>query len=402
MSIVASSLSRITASPTRAIAARATQLERDGRDIIALAAGEPDFDTPQHIRDAAVAAMNQGKTKYAPQGGVPELREAVCRKFKRENGLEFSPAQTLVTTGGKEALYLAMMASLDPGDEVLIPAPYWVSYPDMVRLAGGTATIVDTDPARGFALAPEALAAAITPRSKWLILNNPGNPTGALIDAEGLRAIAQVLREHPQVWVMTDDIYEHVLYDGASYHTIAQVAPDLAERTLTVNGLSKAYCMTGWRIGFAAGPRLIIDAMTKVQSQSTSCACTISQWAGVAALDGDQSFIARHNAIFQERRDLGLSILNQSNGLRCATPGGAFYLYVDCRGVMGKRTPLGKRLANDEDFVTYLLDSQGVAGVHGAAFGMSPFFRISYALATEQLEDACTRIQRACGELEAA
>ena len=402
MSIVASSLGRITASPTRAIAARAAQLEREGRDIIALAAGEPDFDTPQHIRDAAVAAMNQGKTKYAPQGGLPELREAVCRKFKRENGLEFSPVQTLVTTGGKEALYLAMMASLDPGDEVVIPAPYWVSYPDMVRLAGGTAAIVDSDPARGFALAPEALAAAITPRTKWLILNNPGNPTGALIDAAGLRAIAQVLREHPQVWIMSDDIYEHVLYDGASYHTIAQVAPDLAERTLTVNGLSKAYCMTGWRIGFAAGPRLLIDAMTKVQSQSTSCACTISQWAGVAALDGDQSFIARHNAIFQERRDLGLSILNQSNGLRCATPGGAFYLYVDCRGVLGKRTPQGKRLANDEDFVTYLLDSQGVAAVHGAAFGMSPFFRISYALATEQLEDACTRIQRACGELEAA
>ena len=402
MSIVASSLGRITASPTRAIAARAAQLEREGRDIIALAAGEPDFDTPQHIRDAAVAAMNQGKTRYAPQGGLPELREAVCRKFKRENGLEFSPAQTLVTTGGKEALYLALMASLDPGDEVVIPAPYWVSYPDMVRLAGGTAAIVDSDPARGFALAPEALAAAITPRTKWLILNNPGNPTGALIDAAGLRAIAQVLREHPQVWVMSDDIYEHVLYDGASYHTIAQVAPDLAERTLTVNGLSKAYCMTGWRIGFAAGPRLIIDAMTKVQSQSTSCACTISQWAGVAALDGDQSFIARHNAIFQERRDLGLSILKQSNGLRCATPGGAFYLYVDCRGVLGKRTPQGKRLANDEDFVTYLLDSQGVAAVHGAAFGMSPFFRISYALATEQLEDACTRIQRACGELEAA
>jgi len=402
MSIVASSLGRITASPTRAIAARAAQLEREGRDIIALAAGEPDFDTPQHIRDAAVAAMNQGKTKYAPQGGLPELREAVCRKFKRENGLEFSPAQTLVTTGGKEALYLALMASLDPGDEVVIPAPYWVSYPDMVRLAGGTAAIVDSDPARGFALAPEALAAAITPRTKWLILNNPGNPTGALIDAAGLRAIAQVLREHPQVWIMSDDIYEHVLYDGASYHTIAQVAPDLAERTLTVNGLSKAYCMTGWRIGFAAGPRLLIDAMTKVQSQSTSCACTISQWAGVAALDGDQSFIARHNAIFQERRDLGLSILNQSNGLRCATPGGAFYLYVDCRGVLGKRTPQGKRLANDEDFVTYLLDSQGVAAVHGAAFGMSPFFRISYALATEQLEDACTRIQRACGELEAA
>jgi len=402
MSIVASSLARIKASPTRAISARATELERAGRDIIALAAGEPDFDTPRHIRDAAVEAMDQGKTRYAPQGGLPELREAICRKFKRENALDYTPAQTLVTTGGKEALYLAMMASLDPGDEVIIPAPYWVSYPDMVLLAGGTPVFVDTNPERGFSLTPEALAAAITPRTKWLILNNPGNPTGALIDADGLRAIARVLHAHPQVWVMTDDIYEHVLYDGASYHTIAQAAPELAGRTLTVNGLSKAYCMTGWRIGFAAGPKQLIDAMTKVQSQSTSCASTISQWAGVAALDGDQSFIAKHNTIFQERRDLALSILNQSNGLRCAKPGGAFYLYVDCRGVLGKLTPDGKPIGNDEDFVTHLLDREGVAAVHGAAFGMSPFFRISYALATEQLEEACLRIQRACGELDRA
>lgn len=402
MSIVASSLGRIKASPTRAISARATQLEREGRDIIALAAGEPDFATPLHIREAAIAAMNQGKTFYAPQGGLPELREAICRKFKRENALDYTPAQTLVTTGGKEALYLAMMASLNPGDEVLIPAPYWVSYPDMVLLAGGTPVFVNTVPEQGFALRPEALAAAITPRTKWLILNNPGNPTGALIDADGLRAIARVLRNHPQVWVMSDDIYEHVLYEGATYHTIAQAAPELSERALTVNGLSKAYCMTGWRIGFAAGPKELIDAMTKVQSQSTSCASTISQWAGVAALDGDKSFIAKHNATFQERRDLALSILNQSSGLHCAKPGGAFYLYVDCGGVIGKRTAQGKTIENDEDFVTYLLDSQGVAGVHGAAFGMSPFFRISYALATEQLEDACLRIQRACGDLQPA
>ncbi len=371
MSIVARSLGRIKASPTRAIAARA----------------------------AAVEAMDRGRTRYAPQGGIPELREAVCRKFKRENGLDYAPAQTVITTGGKEALYDAFMASLDPGDEVIIPTPYWVSYPDMVRLGGGEPVFVDTDPARGFALSPAALEAAITSKTKWLLLNSPSNPSGALIDAASLEDIAEVLRAHPRVWVMTDDIYEHVIYEGAAFHTIAQVAPDLHERTLVVNGLSKAYCMTGWRIGFAAGPKTLIDAMIKVQSQSTSCACTISQWAGVAALDGDQSFIAKHNAVFQERRDVALSILNQSSGLHCATPGGAFYLYVDCSGVIGRRTSEGKALANDEDFVTYLLDREGVAAVHGAAFGMSPFFRISYALATEQLEDACLRIQRACGAL---
>ncbi len=399
MSIVARSLGRIKASPTRAIAARAAELEREGRDVLALAAGEPDFDTPAHIRAAAVEAMDRGRTRYAPQGGIPELREAVCRKFKRENGLDYAPAQTVITTGGKEALYDAFMASLDPGDEVIIPTPYWVSYPDMVRLGGGEPVFVDTDPARGFALSPAALEAAITSKTKWLLLNSPSNPSGALIDAASLEDIAEVLRAHPRVWVMTDDIYEHVIYEGAAFHTIAQVAPDLHERTLVVNGLSKAYCMTGWRIGFAAGPKTLIDAMIKVQSQSTSCACTISQWAGVAALDGDQSFIAKHNAVFQERRDVALSILNQSSGLHCATPGGAFYLYVDCSGVIGRRTSEGKALANDEDFVTYLLDREGVAAVHGAAFGMSPFFRISYALATEQLEDACLRIQRACGAL---
>jgi len=399
MSIVASSLGRIKASPTRAISARASQLEREGRDVIALAAGEPDFDTPRHIRDAAVEAMNRGHTRYAPQGGIAELREAVCRKFERENGLRYEPAQTVITTGGKEALYDAFMASLDPGDEVIIPAPYWVSYPDMVLLGDGEPVIVDTDAQAGFTLSPEALEAAITPRTKWLMLNSPGNPSGAVIDRASLEALAAVLRRHPQVWVMSDDIYEHVLYEGATFHTIASIAPDLADRTLTVNGLSKAYCMTGWRIGYAAGPKELIDAMIKVQSQSTSCACTISQWAGVAALDGDNDFIAENNAVFQQRRDLALSILNQSNGLACAKPDGAFYLYVDCGGVIGRRTPNGQVLERDEDFVKYLLDAELVAAVHGAAFGMSPYFRISYALATERLEEACLRIQRACGAL---
>ena len=399
MSIVATSLGRIKASPTRAMSARASELEREGRDVIALAAGEPDFDTPAHVRAAAVAALDRGATRYAPQGGLPELREAVCRKLERENGLRYAPAQTVITNGGKEALYDAFMASLDPHDEVIIPAPFWVSYPDMVRLGGGDPVVVDTDPERGFRLAPDRLEAAITPRTKWLLLNFPGNPSGATASAADLEAIAEALRAHPHVWVMTDDIYEHVLYDGARFHTIAQVAPDLHERTLTVNGLSKAYCMTGWRVGYAAGPKELIDAMIKVQSQSTSCASTISQWAGVAALDGDQSFIAANNAVFQERRDLALSILNQTNGLACARPGGAFYLYVDCRGVIGKRTPDGAAIGSDEDFVKYLLDSELVAGVHGAAFGMSPYFRLSYALDSARLEEACRRIQRACGAL---
>jgi aspartate aminotransferase len=400
MSIVARSLDRIKASPTQGITAKAMELERAGRDILTLSAGEPDFDTPRHIRDAALEAMNRGHTRYSAPAGIPELREAVCRKFERENGLDYTVAQTVVTSGGKQALYNALMASLDPGDEVVIPAPYWVSYPDMVLLGGGTPVFVDSDPDNGFRLAPQALESVITAKTKWLILNNPGNPSGAAMGPDDLLALAEVLRRHPQVWVLTDDIYEHVLYDGARFATMAQVAPDLYERTLTVNGLSKAYCMTGWRLGYAAGPKPLIDAMIKMQSQSTSCACTISQWAGVAALDGDQSFIAKHNAVFQERRDLALSILNQSRGLACATPGGAFYLYIDCRGVIGRSTPTGERIENDEDFVRFLLEQEGVAAVHGAAFGLSPFFRISYALATDKLEDACNRIQRACGSLE--
>ena len=399
MSIISSNLDRIKASPTRAISLRASELQRAGEDVIALAAGEPDFDTPEHVCAAAIDAMRSGKTKYAPQGGVPELREAISQKLETENGLTYQPSQTVVTTGGKEALYCGFMASLEAGDEVIIPAPYWVSYPDMVLLGGGTPVIVDTDAHSGFVLRPDALAGAITPKTKWLLLNNPGNPSGCLMDRESIELLAEVLRANPHVWVMTDDIYEHVLYDDNSFHSIGAVAPDLFERTLTINGLSKAYCMTGWRIGYAAGPQDLINAIMKVQSQSTSCASTISQWAGVAALSGDQSFIAKNNAVFQERRDLALSILNQSNGLNCATPGGAFYLYVDCAGTIGKKTPGGETIGNDGDFVRYLLDDALVAGVHGAAFGMSPYFRMSYALATDQLEEACIRIQRACGEL---
>ena len=399
MSIVAKSLDRIKASPTQRISALAMDMQREGRDVLTLSAGEPDFDTPEHIKLAAMDALNRGETKYSPPAGIPALREAVCEKFKRENGLDYTPQQTIICCGGKQVLYNALMASLNPCDEVLIPAPYWVSYPDMVLLGNGKPVIVDTDRDNGFKLSAQALEAAITPRSKWLILNNPGNPSGAVLQAEDLEPLIEVLRAHPHVWIMTDDIYEHLLYDDVKFSTIAQIAPDLIDRTLTINGFSKAYCMTGWRIGYGAGPQELINAMIKMQSQSTSCVSSFIQWAAVAALQGDQSFIPEHNAIFQQRRDLALSILNQSNGLSCQKPGGAFYLYVDCSGVIGKKTPQGKLISNDEDFVTYLLDGEGVAAVHGAAFGMSPYFRISYALSTEQLEDACNRIQRACGEL---
>jgi aspartate aminotransferase len=402
MSIVAKSLSRINASPSQMITALAMDLQRQGRDVLTLSAGEPDFDTPEHIKRAAMDALTRGETKYSAVPGIPQLREAVCEKLQRENGLTYTAQQTIICPGGKQVLYNALMASLDPGDEVIIPAPYWVSYPDMVLLANGKPVIIDTDRDNGFKLSPQTLEAAITPRTKWLMLNNPGNPSGAVLQAKDLQALADVLHEHPHVWVITDDIYEHIRYDDMSFATIAQVAPELIDRTLVVNGFSKGYCMTGWRIGYGAGPKELIDAMIKMQSQSSSCVCSFIQWAAISALQGEQSFIAEHNAIFQQRRDLALSILNQSNGLSCQTPGGSFYLYVDCSGVIGKNTPQGKLISNDEDFATYLLDSEGVAAVHGAAFGMSPYFRISYALATDKLEDACNRIQRACGELSVA
>ena len=398
MGIVADSLSQIKASPSAMMTGLAVELERQGRDIVRLSAGEPDFDTPAHIKAAAIDAMNRGETKYSPVEGIPQLREAICQKLKRENGLDYQPNQIVVGTGGKQVLYNALMASLNPGDEVVVPSPYWVSYPDMVKLGGGVPVEAATDPASDFVLSAETLNRHITPRTKWLILNNPGNPSGAVMSAHQLKELAQVLRQHEHVWVLADDIYEHILYEG-EFATFGQVAPDLMHRTVTVNGFSKGYCMTGWRLGYGAGPKELIDAMIKLQSQSTTGTCTISQWAGVAALAGEQTFIAKHNAIFKERRDLAVGLLNQSNGLRCNRPRGAFYLYVDCAGVIGRKTPEGKTIETDQDFCTYLLDSQGVACVHGEAFGMSPYFRISYATATDRLEAACMRIQRACGSL---
>jgi aspartate aminotransferase len=392
-------LRRVKASPTVAISAQAREMKREGVDVIALSAGEPDFDTPDNIKDAAIRAIRDGVTKYTDPDGTRELKEAICRKFKRENGLDYQPTQVHVAPGGKPVIYNALLATLSPGDEVLIPAPYWVSYPDMALLAGGEAVIVPTRVEDGFRLRPEALEKAITPRSKWLILNSPSNPTGAAYSAEDLKAIAEVLLRHPQVWVLTDDMYEHLLYDGLKFWTIAQVEPRLYERTLTMNGVSKAYAMTGWRIGYAAGPEPLIKAMGKVISQTTSNASSISQAAAVEALDGPQAFIAERAAHFEKRRDLVVSMLNQASGLKCPKPEGAFYVYPSCEGLIGRRTEAGKVIETDEDFAKELLAAEAVAVVHGAAFGLSPFFRISYATSTEVLEDACSRIQRFCAGL---
>jgi aspartate aminotransferase len=399
MAFIADRLSRIKPSPTIAVSTKAAELKAAGRDVIGLGAGEPDFDTPDHIKQAAAAAMAAGKTKYAPVAGIPELRRAICDKLKRDNDLTYTPDQISVGCGGKQTIYNALMATLNPGDQMIIPAPYWVSYPDITLLAEGEPVIVDCPESTNFKLTPDMLEAAITPKTKWLMLNSPSNPTGAAYTRADLAALGEVLKKHPHVWVMTDDMYEFIIYDDFEFTTIAQVTPELYDRTLTLNGLSKAYCMTGWRVGYAAGPVELIKAMNKIQSQSTTSTSTISQWASVAALDGDHSFIAKHNKVFKERRDLVVSMLNQANGLTCATPEGAFYVYPSCAGVMGRKTPEGKALETDEDFVTYLLESEGVAAVHGEAFGLSPYFRISYATSTEALEDACQRIQRACAAL---
>lgn len=399
MSFLATRLDRIKPSPTIAVATKARELKAAGRDVIGLGAGEPDFDTPDHIKEAAYQAMKRGETKYTAPAGSPELRKAICDAFKRNNGLEYKPEQITVGCGGKQTIYNALMATLNPGDEVLIPAPYWVSYPDMTLLAEGTPVVIDCPKGGGFRLRPEDLERAITPNTKWLILNSPSNPSGAAYTKAELRAIADVLLKHPHVWVMTDDIYEKLVYDDFTFATIAQVEPKLYDRTLTLNGVSKAYCMTGWRVGWAAGPAKVIKAMNDIQSQSTSHTASISQAAAVAALNGPQDFIAQNNTVFQKRRDLVVSMLNQAKGLTCATPEGAFYVYPSCEGVIGKKTPEGKVIATDSDFVTYLLDAEGVAAVQGVAFGLSPYFRISYATATELLEDACARIQRACAAL---
>jgi aspartate aminotransferase len=397
---LADSLARVKPSATMAISDQARNLKAAGNDVISLSAGEPDFDTPDNIKAAAIQAIQAGDTKYTDVSGTPALKAAIVAKYKRDNGLDYGTDQIIVCTGGKQVLYSALMATINPGDEVVIPAPYWVSYPDMVYLAGGTPVIVDVTAETAFRMTAAALEAAITPKTKWLIFNSPSNPSGAAYSRDELKALTDVLLRHPQVWVMTDDMYEHLVYDDFTFATPAQVEPGLYDRTLTVNGVSKAYCMTGWRIGYAAGPADLIKAMSKVQSQSTSNPCSISQAAAVEALNGPQDFIAEHNVSFKARRDLVVGMLNQANGVDCLTPDGAFYVYPSCAGLIGKTAPTGKTIGSDLDFATELLAAEGVAVVHGEAFGLSPHFRISYATSTEALEDACQRIQRFCGSLK--
>lgn len=399
MSFFAESLNRIQPSATIAVSTKARELKAQGRDIISLSAGEPDFDTPQNIKDAAVRALAAGKTKYTDVDGIPELKAAIADKFRRENALDYKPSQISVGSGGKQVIYNALLATLNPGDEVVIPSPCWVSYADIVLLGGGKPVFARTSMEDGFKLRPEVLDAAITPKTKWLIFNSPSNPTGAAYTRAQLKALTDVLMRHPHVWVLTDDIYEHLIYDGLEFLTILNVEPGLYDRTLTVNGFSKAYCMTGWRLGYAAGPQPLIGAMRKLQSQSTSNPASMVQWAGVEALNGPQHFIAENNRTFSGRRDLVVSMLNQAKGIKCPKPEGAFYVYPSCKGVIGKTSASGKTIATDEDFATVLLEEEGVALVHGAAFEGSPAFRISYAAATDKLADACKRIQRFCGNM---
>src|SRR5579871_2710660 len=394
MGFIADRMSRIKPSPTIAMNNRALTLKAEGKNVIGLAAGEPDFDTPQNVKDAAKRAIDRGDTKYTVVDGTPELKKAICAKFKRENGLDYQPNQVTVGTGGKQVLYNALTVTVNPGDEVVVPAPYWVSYPDIVNLCEGTPVSVVGPENNGFKMRPEDLEAAITTKTKWLILNSPSNPTGAAYSKAELRALADVLLKHPHVWVLTDDMYEHVLYDGFEYWTIAQVEPKLYPRTLTLNGMSKAYCMTGWRLGYAAGPEALIKAMGTLQSQSTTNPSSITQWAGVEALEGPQDFIPKHNKAFKERRDLVVSMLNQAKGITCAKPEGAFYVFPFCKGAIGKTAPSGNKIATDEDFVRELLAAEGVAVVHGTAFGLGPAFRVSYATGIKELEEACSRIQR--------
>src|ERR1700674_5542433 len=401
MAFLADTLQRIKPSATIGVTDKARALKLAGRDVIGLGAGEPDFDTPDNIKEAAIKAIRDGRSsKYTNVDGIAELKAAVAAKFKRENGLDYKQGQISVGTGGKQVLYNALMATLNPGDEVIIPAPYWVSYPEMVLLAGGTPVAVTATAETGFKLKPEQLEAAITPRTKWLIFNSPSNPTGAAYTRAELKALTDVLVKHPHVWVMSDDMYEHLVYDDFVFFTAAQIEPQLYERTLTVNGVSKAYCMTGWRIGFAGGPEPLIKAMAMIQSQSTSNPAAVSQWASVEALNGPKDFIPKHNKIFKERRDLCVSMLNQAKGIVCPKPEGAFYVFPSCAGTMGKTTPSGTKLANDEDFVTELLEAEGVAVVQGTPFGLGPAFRISYATKTEDVEEACRRIQQFCGNLK--
>ncbi|WAP69240.1 pyridoxal phosphate-dependent aminotransferase [Jiella pelagia] len=400
MAFLAAALDRVKPSATIAVSQKARELKAKGRDVIGLGAGEPDFDTPDNVKEAAIDAIRRGETKYTPVAGIPQLREAISQKFKRENGLDYKPEQTIVGTGGKQVLFNAFMATLNPGDEVIIPAPYWVSYPEMVAICGGTSVFVEAGISTGFKLTPEALENAITEKTKWFLFNSPSNPSGAAYTHDELKALTDVLMRHPQVWVMTDDMYEHLVYGDFTFATPAQVEPALYDRTLTINGVSKAYAMTGWRIGYAGGPLELIKAMDMIQGQQTSGACSIAQWAAVEALNGPQDFIQKNKAIFQGRRDLVVGMLNQARGIDCPSPEGAFYVYPSCKGLIGKKTPGGKVIETDQDFVTELLEAEGVAVVHGSAFGLGPNFRISYATSEAQLEEACTRIQRFCGSLD--
>jgi aspartate aminotransferase len=400
LAFLADRLQCIKPSATIAVTDKARALKLAGRDVIGLGAGEPDFDTPDNIKEAAVRAIRDGRSsKYTNVDGIAELKAAVVAKFKRENGLDYQPSQISIGAGGKQVLYNALVATLDPGDEVIIPAPYWVSYPEMVLLAGGKPVAATATAETGFKLRPEQLEAAVTPKTKWLILNSPSNPTGAAYTRAELKALTDVLVKHPHVWVMSDDMYEHLVYDDFVFTTPAQIEPKLYERTLTVNGVSKAYCMTGWRIGYAGGAEPLIKTMAMIQSQSTSNPTAVSQWAAVEALNGPQDFIAKHNRIFKERRDLCVAMLNQAKGIRCPKPEGAFYVYPSCADTIGKTAPSGKKIATDEDFVTELLDAEGVAVVQGTPFGLGPAFRISYATATSSLQEACQRIQRFCANL---
>lgn len=397
---LSTAIERVQPSATIAVSTRAAEMKRAGIDVIGLGAGEPDFPTPDHIKEAGMKAIRDNKTTYTPADGIPELKEAICAKFKRDNGLDYTPKQINISPGGKPVIFNAFVATLDEGDEVIVPAPYWVSYPEIVRLCGATPVTISCGPNAQYKLTPQALEAAITPKTKWLILNSPSNPTGAAYTREELRGLADVLLKHPQVWVLTDDMYEHLVYDGFDYWTIAQVEPGLYDRTLTMNGVSKAYSMTGWRIGYAGGPERLISAMRKLMSQSTSNPCSISQWAAVTALNGDHSFLEERNATFKARRDLVVSELNRAPGLSCGTPEGAFYVYPSCAGLIGKTSAGGASLDSDKAVCEALLEEEKVAAVFGAAFGLSPAFRISYATSTDALEEACARIRRFCESAE--
>lgn len=396
---LSSALGRVKPSPTLAVTQKAKELQRQGVDVISLGAGEPDFPTPDHVKEAAIKAIHDNKTKYTIVDGIPELKEAIVAKFQRDNSLTYTPSQISVSPGGKAIIFNAMMATLDESDEVIIPAPYWVSYPDMVRLAGGSPVIVNTNAEDNFVMSPEALEAAITPKTRWLILNTPSNPTGAVYSRENIRAIADVLMRHPHVMVLTDDMYEHIVYDGFQFSTIAEVEPELYARTLTMNGASKAYAMTGWRIGYAAGPEKLIKAMAKIMSQSTSNPCSVSQWASIAALNGDHTFLADRNTAFQRRRDLVVNMLNDAEGIKCAVPLGAFYVFPSCEGAIGKTSKGGTLIDTDETFAKALLEENNVAIVFGQAFGHPGFFRISYAASDQDLIKACERIQEFCAHL---